>query len=106
MKRTYLKGWKPTCAVEIKESETIEKKVRRIVQNNEPITDGAPIIYTEKKDGVRPEFDIRTDKWQIAMDAMDAVNRERISKSKQYGNGETKPEAEKESQEGKGTKPS
>ena len=30
------------------EGETIETKVARIVQNKEPITDGAPMIYTEK----------------------------------------------------------
>ena len=31
------------------EGETIEHKVQRIVLNNEPIEDGAEIIYTEKK---------------------------------------------------------
>lgn len=56
------------------EGEPIENKVRRILDENEPLTDGAPIIYTEKKDGVRPEFNIRADKWQIAFDAMDKVN--------------------------------
>ena len=87
MKRAYYKI-RTVCKTELKEGETIEEKVRRIVQNNEPISDGAPIIFTEKKDGVRPEFDIRTDKWLIALNAMDAVNRERIAKSKQYGQGE------------------
>ena len=29
------------------EGETIETKVARIVQNKEPITDGAPMIYTD-----------------------------------------------------------
>ena len=56
------------------EGETIEAKVRRVVQNNEPISDGAPIIYTERKDGVIPAYDIRTDRWIIALDAMDKVN--------------------------------
>ena len=36
-------------SVECFEGEQIEEKVRRIVNNNEPITDGAPIIFTEKK---------------------------------------------------------
>lgn len=71
-------------AVEIYEGETIETKVERIVENNEPISDGAPIVYTERKDGVRPEFNIRTDKFEIALDAMDAVNRSKIAQSKQY----------------------
>lgn len=55
------------------EGESIEQKIERIVNNNEPISDGAPIIYTERKDGVMPEYDIRADKWDIAIDAMDKV---------------------------------
>lgn len=70
--------------VEIYEGESIETKVARMIENNEPITDSAPIIYTEKKDGVRPEFDIRTDKWEIAQNAMDNVNKSKIAKSKQF----------------------
>ena len=34
------------------EGETLETKCRRIIDNKEPITDSAPIIYTERKDGV------------------------------------------------------
>lgn len=55
------------------EGERIEDKMDRIINNNEPISDGAPIIYTERKDGVLPEYDIRADKWDIAIDAMDKV---------------------------------
>ena len=57
------------------QGETIEKKIRRVVDNNEPITDGAPSIYTERKDGVIPAYNIRTDKWDIALTAMDQVNK-------------------------------
>ena len=66
-------------SVECFEGEQIEEKVRRIVNNNEPITDGAPIIFTEKKDGIRPEYNIRTDKWALAMDAMDKVNNYKLN---------------------------
>lgn len=55
------------------EGETIEDKINRIVNNKEPISDGAPIIYTERKDGVHPEHDIRTDRFEVAIDAMDKV---------------------------------
>lgn len=55
--------------------ETIEQKIQRIVNNKEPITDGAPLIYTDRKDGVQAQYDIRTDRWDIAIDAMDAVDR-------------------------------
>ena len=38
-------------SVESYEGESIEKKVSKLIENNEPITDGAPIIFTEKKTG-------------------------------------------------------
>ena len=57
------------------EGESIEMKVMRITQNNEPITDGAPTIYTERKDGVLPDYNIRTDRFDVAIDAMDFVNK-------------------------------
>lgn len=60
---------------ESKQGETIEQKIERVVNNQEPITDGAPIIYTERMDGVRPEHNIRTDRWEIAIDAMSAVSK-------------------------------
>ena len=56
------------------EGETIEQKMERIINNNEPITDGAPIIFTERKDGVNPSHDIRTDRFEIAVEAMDKVS--------------------------------
>lgn len=67
-------------SVDTFEGEYIEQKVERIVQNNEPITDGAPIIFTEKKDGVLPGFNIRTDRFDIAIEAMDKVERIRAAK--------------------------
>lgn len=57
------------------EGERIEEKIHRIVNNKEPISDGAPIIYTERKDGVRPEHDIRTDRFEVAVEAMDKVTK-------------------------------
>ena len=43
---------------------------------------GAPIIYTERKDGVLPAYDIRTDRWEIAQKAME-VNQKAISAKRQ-----------------------
>ncbi|AXH75317.1 MAG: hypothetical protein [Microviridae sp.] len=72
--KTTLKG-KPAY-----EGETIEEKVNRILNNGEPITDGAPLIYTERKDGVNPMYDIRTDRFEIAVDAMDKVSKSHTAK--------------------------
>lgn len=70
---------------EYQKGESIENKVRRITENNEPITDGAPIIYTSREDGVLPAYNIRTDRWDIAQAAMEAVNQANLAKSKNYG---------------------
>lgn len=65
------------------QGETIEQKISRILNNKEPITDGAPLIYTERKDGTNPAYDIRTDRWEIAVDAMDKVNKSKQAQREQ-----------------------
>ncbi len=62
-------------SVEKVEGETIEQKIERIVDNKEPITDGAPEIYTARKEGVNSAYNIRTDRWEIATDGMDKVQK-------------------------------
>lgn len=62
------------------EGETIETKIERILTSGEPITDGAPIIYMERKDGINPDYDVRTDRWDAAIDAMDVVAKSKIAK--------------------------
>ena len=81
------------------EGERIEQKIERITVNKEPITDGAPIVYTERADGVRPEYDIRTDKWDIAIDAMGVIEKTHKTRRQEAID---KRKAEKEAKE-KGT---
>lgn len=64
-----------------------EVKLRRIINGeSNDMEDGVfPTIYTEKKDGVQPEFDIRTDRFEVAIDAIDKINQSaanQIAKSK------------------------
>lgn len=78
-------------SIEIYEGESIETKCARILQNKEPITDTAPIIYTAKEDGVLPAYNIRTDRFDIAMDAYDKITRssakkEQTVKPEDFGN--------------------
>lgn len=63
--------------------ERIEEKIERITTNKEPIKDGAPLIYTERKEGVKPEYDIRTDRFEIAVSAMDTVTKSYKAKREQ-----------------------
>ena len=66
------------------EGETIEEKVMRITENNEPITDGAPIIFTDRKDGVLPAYDVRTDRFEVAIDGMDYVAKSNFARRQDY----------------------
>lgn len=54
--------------------ESIEEMVRRCTESNEPIESTAPMIYTEEKDGVLPQYDIRADRFDLALDAIDKYN--------------------------------
>lgn len=62
------------------EGETIEQKIERLQETNDGIEDGAPLIYTEKAEGVIPAYDIRSDKWDIAMEARAMFNKENVTK--------------------------
>lgn len=59
----------------LEKGESIEEKMRRVTTSNEPIENVAPMLYTERKDGVLPETDIRTDRFEIAQEAMGAVEK-------------------------------
>lgn len=88
------------------EAEPREVKLRKIISGEASnMEDGVfPIIYTEKKDGVQPEYDIRTDRFEIAIDAIDKINQStatQIAKNKGETEGvknfgtETKTDPEK-----------
>lgn len=64
--------------------ETIEVKVERILNNKNPISDGAPLIYTERNEGVLPDYDIRADRFEYAIDAMDKVTKAKLAKRAEY----------------------
>lgn len=88
------------------QAEPREVKLRKIISGESSnMEDGVfPTIYTEKKDGVLPEYDIRTDRFEVAIDAMDKINQsiaDQIAKSKgetekakEFGT-ETKTDTEK-----------
>lgn len=69
--------YKSSLQTELKEGERLECKIERMTENNEPIGETAPLIYTPRKDGVIAAYDVRTDKWDIALDAMSKVNKTR-----------------------------
>ena len=70
--------------IEVVEGECIEEKVARIMDNGEPITDNAPIIYTERKDGVNEAYDIRTDRFDLALEATTKIEQSLRAKREEY----------------------
>jgi len=72
----YKKTYGPKTRITLNQSvegEPIEQKIERIVNNKEPIKDGAPLIYTDRKDGIKASTNIRTDRWEVALDATDKI---------------------------------
>ena len=65
------------------EAEGLEVKLRRVTETNEPLGGDIPIVYTKKTDGVLPAFDIRTDRFEIAREAMSKVQESEMAKEAQ-----------------------
>ncbi len=66
--------------------EDIHEKIDRILTTDEPMEDdpNAPRIYTKRKDGVLPEYNIRTDKWDLALEIKDEINKNKIAKAEEF----------------------
>lgn len=62
------------------EAEPLEVKLRRKIKGGKVDEEEGDqktwtIAYTEKKDGVKPEYDIRTDRFEVAREAMETVEK-------------------------------
>ncbi len=63
--------------------ESVERKIERMVNNGEPMEnalENVPLIYTDKKEGVGAGYNIKTDRFEVAVDAVDKVNKGKIAK--------------------------
>lgn len=54
---------------------SLERQLEKVVAGKEPIDSSSPLIYTERKDGVLPQYNIRTDRFELALEAMGVVNK-------------------------------
>lgn len=66
-------------------AESIEAKIRRVMTNKEPIKDSAPLIYTERAEGVLPDYDIRTDKYEHLVEGHDALTKSKRARKEGIG---------------------
>ena len=86
------------------EGETIENKIERIVTQKEPIKDGAERIYTDRKDGVQPAYNIKTDRFELAVEGMDSIHRSALAKRDNVAKMNVVKDSTAESIEGTGEK--
>lgn len=84
------------------DGEMIETTVERLVESGEPIQHTRAKMFTERKDGVLPELNIRTDRFEVALNATTAHAKAQVAKrqsvidaeqlaAKQDKDGEPKP---------------
>ena len=66
------------------EGEMLEDMIKRAVTEMTPIEENAPIIYTPRKEGVKAEYNIRTDRMDIALEAATAYNEHYYGQRKEY----------------------
>ena len=76
------------------DGETIEQRMRRVTENKEPITDGAQPIYTDRKDGIIADYNIRTDRFDVAIEAMDKIAKTKAAIREKMYKKPDKPENE------------
>lgn len=62
------------------EADSMETKLRKVMTGEQIEMQGKGLVYTDRKDGVLPETNIRTDRFQEAQNALDYVTGEKIAR--------------------------
>ncbi len=62
------------------EGKTLEQKIEQIMSNGDKIEAEAELIYTDRKDGVVSGHNIRTDRFEVAVDAIGRTERAETAK--------------------------
>lgn len=61
-------------------AETIEQEVSRALNNGEKLEHTKTLIYTEKKAGTPAGYNIRTDRFEIALDAIETLEKSKTAR--------------------------
>lgn len=86
--------------VDLYEAESIEAQMMKATTEKIPIENASPSIYTERKDGVVPQYNPRTDRFDLAIEAMDKVAKSyRGKRADRIKQSEAKQEAKEKSAE-------
>jgi hypothetical protein len=60
--------------------EPLMIKLSRAMNSGEPIDSSAELAQTERKDGVLPQYDIRTDRFEKSLETYDAITKAHLAK--------------------------
>ena len=58
----------------LRDGQSIEEFLRKAMAGKEPIQATAKVTYNDRKEGVLPQHDIRTDRWDLAMMQTDKIH--------------------------------
>lgn len=84
-KKFILKGNTQLQNTPTEKGESIEELLRRMTANKEPIPNNVPPIYTPMQEGVIPDYDIRADRMDVAIEARDKFAKSNLAKSAERG---------------------
>lgn len=83
----YLTRKTDTTQIRVNKSkvgERIEERVQRMLYAGESMGDGAPLIYTDRRNGVEPQYNVRSDRFELALDAINGVTKDTLTKRTSY----------------------
>lgn len=79
--------------------EKLRRKMEGVNEEGTEINEMIPILYTDRKAGVMPETDIRTDRFEVAREAMEKIQIAKAQKAaKSEGQEKEKSETPTEEQ--------
>lgn len=80
MKKVIIHPNHNICCNDSYQGSPLEIDLIKATRDKTPIVSISPEIFTLRKEGVRPDTDIRVDKWDIAHADMERVSQMRVAK--------------------------
>lgn len=87
MKRNFVRPTGQMDGVLVQEGIRLSTKLARARHSNEPIDASASIVSTERKDGVLPQYDIRTDRFEQMLETYDQISKSHLGNRQKFIDG-------------------
>lgn len=87
------------------EGKSIEQVIRERMTGSDIEVGGKVLLYSERKDGVLPNTNIRTDRWEVAQQAYDTLARSHVARREASYNKDGGTNGDNKTEDSKGGKP-